>query len=239
MEPLLTAFASSSKRNTRSLMAHLSTVNPRSIPRLQPRIIARPLSSKSPQTPLEKFFSRYPEFLFQPSNSLVKEFDRLCKEYRWKKKSPSWEAAREQFRSAMKKEFDHRYGTDVRDINNWLKLCFVLRIDPAPDTLWKCRTAVLGTHVNLVDLVHGSKENVQIFKTEKELSEYTIKTEKYFPKATAKDGGVLRALLRHIYAPREGTRSSRKNKGPRDNNGLYFNAQSYILGRGSTGDGRM
>ncbi|KAI9428380.1 hypothetical protein H4582DRAFT_752056 [Lactarius indigo] len=140
----------------------------------------------------------------------------------------------------MKKEFDHRYGTDKRDINNWLKLCFVLGIDPAPDTLWKCRTAVLGTHVNLVDLVDDSKKDrPRIFETEEQLSVYTMATGKYFSKAVAKDGGVLRALLRHIDAPHKGTSSSRKIKNPRDNNGPRLNAQSYILGRGSTGDGRM
>ncbi|KAH9066265.1 hypothetical protein EDB87DRAFT_1554509, partial [Lactarius vividus] len=153
--------------------------------------------------PLEGFFSQYPEFLFQPSSSPVAEFNRLCKTYCWKRDDPRREAAREEFHSAMKKEFDSLYGSDEKDIKNWQKLCFVLRIDPVPDTLWKCRAEVLKKHVNLVDLVHGSKEEVQIFKTEEELSEYTKKTGKYFPKESAVDGGVLRALRRHILSPRE------------------------------------
>ena len=62
-----------------------------------------------------------------------------------------------------------------------------------------------------MDLVHGSKEEVTIFKTEKQLSEYTKATEKYFPKEEARDGGVLRALRRQILAPHEDTRSSRTN----------------------------
>ncbi|KAH8998354.1 hypothetical protein EDB86DRAFT_2912765 [Lactarius hatsudake] len=170
-------------------MAHLSTVNPGSIlgSLPQPSIIVCPLGVK---TPLEGFFSQYPNFQPEPSNSPVVEFQRLR------------EAAREEFHSAMKKEFDHLYGSDRKDINNWLKLCFVLRIDPAPDTLRDCRNAVRRKHVNLVDLVHGSKKEVQIFKTEKALSEYTIATEKFFPKKDAKDGGVLRDLRRQIFAPR-------------------------------------
>ena len=64
-------------------------------------------------------------------------------------------------------------------------------------------------HVNLVDLVHGSKEEVRIFETEKQLSIYTKKTKKYFPKEDARDGGVLRALRRHIFSPRDGTTSGR------------------------------
>ena len=39
----------------------------------------------------------------------------------------------------MKREFDDFYGTDEKDIENWHKLCYVLRIEPAPDTLRECR----------------------------------------------------------------------------------------------------
>ncbi|KAH9066259.1 hypothetical protein EDB87DRAFT_1589999, partial [Lactarius vividus] len=96
----------------------------------------------------------------------------------------------------MKKEFDSLYGSNEKDIQNWHKLCYVLRVDPAPDTLQKCRSvscrfsetpcvnenafvqAVLEKHVNFVDLVHGSKEKVQIFETETELSKYTKETKK-------------------------------------------------------------
>ena len=56
---------------------------------------------------------------------------------------------------------------------------------------------------------------MRIFNTEKELSEYTKETGKYFPKEDAKDGGVLRALRRHIIVPREGLNSSRRGQGSR------------------------
>ena len=67
------------------------------------------------------------------------EFDRLCKTYHWKGGSPKRQAARESFNFAMKEEFDDLYGSDEKDIANWHKLCHVLRINPVPDTLWKCR----------------------------------------------------------------------------------------------------
>jgi hypothetical protein len=190
----------------------------------------QPLSA---ETPLERFFSKYPNFQFQPLNSPVVEFDRLCKLHRWKRRNTERELAHEAFHIAMKMEFDDLYGSDVHDIKNWHKLCHVLRISPVPDTLRECRAvshqsseplcdwstktssliqAVVKKHVNLVDLVHGSKVEVRIFKTEKQLSEYTIATGKFFPKESAKDGGVLRALRRQILNPREDTRSSRKNK---------------------------
>ena len=74
--------------------------------------------------------------------------------------------------------------------------------------------AVSTIHVNLMDLVLialGFGENIQIFKSERELSKYTNETKKFFPKKHAKDGGVLRALRRHILNPRE----SRSRRGQR------------------------
>ena len=193
-------------------------------------INTQPLGS---ETPLESFFSEYSDFQYEPSNSPKVEFYRLCDLYGWGKDDWKRRDARRAFNTALKEEFDVLYGLDEHDIKNWHKLCHVLRIDPVPDTLQECRAvsyrssdplcpwstkasssiqAVVTKHVNLVDLVHGSKKQVTIFKTEKELSEYTKANEKYFPREEAKDGGVLRALRRHIMRPREDTCSSGKNQ---------------------------
>jgi hypothetical protein len=88
---------------------------------------------------IKRFFSQYSKFQYQPGNSSVIEFNRLCKEYHWKKDDKEVEAARDKFNRAMKQEFDTLYGSDEKDINNWFKLCHVLRIDPVPKTLDKCR----------------------------------------------------------------------------------------------------
>ena len=100
----------------------------------RPQPFVQPLGGK---TPLEDFFSQYPIFQHQPSNSPEAEFRRLCETYHWIKDDKI--APREAFRIAMKEEFEALYGSDEKDINNWYKLCHVLRIDPAPDTLPKCR----------------------------------------------------------------------------------------------------
>jgi hypothetical protein len=42
-----------------------------------------------------------------------------------------------------------------------------------------------------------------MFKTEKELSEYTQQTEIFFPKKALDDAGILRALRRHTLEPRD------------------------------------
>jgi hypothetical protein len=93
--------------------------------------------------PLERYFSQYSRFQYQPTRSPTIEFKRLCREYGWIKgdgsEAEKLENARHGFSLAMKKEFDSLYGSDEKDIKNWYKLCHVLRIDPAPKTIRECR----------------------------------------------------------------------------------------------------
>ena len=90
---------------------------------------------------------------------------------------------------------------------------------------------VLQKHVDLVDLVQGSRENIQIFKSEEELSNYTHETEKFFPKERAKDGGVLRALRRHILEPRESPSS--QGQWPQPGNSYHHRLVESIQFEGS------
>jgi hypothetical protein len=108
----------------------------------RPQLGQRNISVQQPlgaESPLEGFFSKYPCFRSQPSNSPVVEFDRLYTLHRWKKGDQESEFARKAFHIAMKNEFNHLYGSDEHDIKNWHKLCHVLRISPVPDTLRECR----------------------------------------------------------------------------------------------------
>lgn len=88
---------------------------------------------------LKKFFSQYPKFQYQPRISPITEFNRLCKEYRWKKDSPEKKDALCELNLALILIFNSLYGSDEEDINNWHKICHVVRIDPLPNTVEKCR----------------------------------------------------------------------------------------------------
>ena len=89
--------------------------------------------------PLKIFFSRYSRFQYRPENPPIIEFERFCKEYRWGQHSAEKKAARYEFNLALIKEFNSLYGSDEKDIDNWYKLCHVLRIEPVPNTLHECR----------------------------------------------------------------------------------------------------
>jgi hypothetical protein len=71
-----------------------------------------------------------------------------------------------------------------------------------------------ATFVNIVDLVDTkiSGKPVQHFNSELDLSEYTRKHKKFFPRDNVHSGGLLKFLLRHIHQP---TAATRYNPAPR------------------------
>jgi len=160
----------------------------------------------STATHIDEFFARYTDFPYNPATPVITEFNRLSKFFKWTAKSSEKRAARRAFRNAMVMQFNDFFGTDVNDIRSWHNLCQVLNIVPVPEGLGACKKAVKAVYVNLVDLVDMKRTGkvAQQFNSEKELSVYSKKTEKIFPKKEAKAGGVLRFLLRHIMHPREG-----------------------------------
>jgi len=58
---------------------------------------------------------------------------------------------------------------------------------------------VTSTHVNLIDLIDGG--DVRTFQTVVELSKYTKRQKKFFPRNNANAGNLLKYLLRHIARP--------------------------------------
>ena len=113
------------------------------------------------------------------------------------------------FKSAMVQQFNDLYGTDEEDLNSWQNLCHILNIELVPEGLKECHKVnicpfgiaetdddqrVRQTHVNLVDLVDTPRTgvSVKVFPNLKKLQDYTIKSEKYFPKEDAHAGGLLR-----------------------------------------------
>lgn len=66
----------------------------------------------------------------------------------------------------------------------------------------------------MVDLVDNKStgEPIMHFESEEELSWYTRDTKKYFPRDNAYAGGLLKFLLRHIFAPGATGRKKRRAK---------------------------
>ncbi|TFK67489.1 hypothetical protein BDN72DRAFT_770668 [Pluteus cervinus] len=175
---------------------------------------------------IDVFFSRFPQFNYNPHSHPSSEFQRLStfNGWDWDDDDTEWEAreARRNFRSALVMQFNATYGTDANSLVAWQELCRTLQYPTIPDTLRECRALVTSTHVNLVDLLafNNTGEEVCKFPSEVALSEYTIATEKYFPRNDANAGSLLELLLRHILNPSlgrgrrgGGNHSSRRNGG--------------------------
>ncbi|KAF7424605.1 hypothetical protein PC9H_009913 [Pleurotus ostreatus] len=152
----------------------------------------------TPWTNFSAFFANYAGFDYNPENSAIPEFYRLCRFMGWGGYNPDREEAREAFKDALVKEFNDIYGTDENDINSWHKICVVVGLDPLPDTLEEARDKVLTRYINLIDLVDNPAGRVHSFGSVEELRQYTIVTKKFFPKENAYAGGLLKYLLREI-----------------------------------------
>ncbi|KAF7424603.1 hypothetical protein PC9H_009911 [Pleurotus ostreatus] len=163
------------------------------------------------------FFANYAGFRYNPGNSAILEFYRLCDFNHWDRDDPERERAHKAFKDALVKEFNDIYGTDEKDINSWHKICTVVNIDPLPDTLRKARDAVLSKHINLVDLVDHPTGRVRVYDSLEGLRTYTIATGKYFPRGNAYAGGLLKYLLREIHSEYQGNRRPGGNRRRRRN----------------------
>ncbi|CAE6411270.1 unnamed protein product [Rhizoctonia solani] len=127
--------------------------------------------------------------------------------------------ARIGFRNALAKDFNDFYGTDENDLASWQKLCTVLNLGNIPNELESCRKLVKSKYVNIVDLVETpySGEPVEHFKSEAELSAYTKRTGKYFPRDNANAGNLLQYLLRRIIVPRQSEQHPRRRRAKKKN----------------------
>ena len=83
---------------------------------------------------------------------------------------------------------------------------------------------MIGTHVNLSDLLDTTRQGtrVHVFASEAELRTYTQETGRLFPKEDAYAGGLLKYLLRQIFGTYHGKRGRygfirRKREEPDDN----------------------
>ncbi|KAG6919876.1 hypothetical protein DXG01_015584 [Tephrocybe rancida] len=168
-----------------------------------------PDSQPHRRTALDAFFEHHDGFEYDSSQPAWNEFKRLARRNDWDGVQRTQQ--RDEFKGALVHAFNATYGTDEDSLDLWMKLCRVIGITPLPQGLRACREAVKATHVNLVDLVDlpNSEEPLQLFKSEKELSKYTLGEDKVFPRNHIAAGSLLRHLLRNIMNP--GQKRGRRN----------------------------
>ncbi|KAJ1309477.1 hypothetical protein OPQ81_006252 [Rhizoctonia solani] len=166
-----------------------------------------PERSQKNHTHVKAFFDNcYPAFQYKQSKPAVNQFKELKKEYRayWGKDEAK--KTHEAFKGALTKDFNDICGTDEKDLASWQKLCAVLNLRDIPDDVELCKRLVKPMYVNPVDLVDTpyTGKPPKHFRSEGELSEYTKRTGKYFPRDNVYAGDLLKYPLRQIMVPGKG-----------------------------------
>lgn len=90
-------------------------------------------------TYFEEFFANYPDFTFDPSQPIMKEFYRMCDIYAWDQYALEKTEARDGVRDAIAQTFNAIYGTNVNDLHSWHNLCRAVYINPLPENVEACR----------------------------------------------------------------------------------------------------
>lgn len=99
---------------------------------------------------LEEFFEKFPAFRYNPSAPVTAQFHSLCNDFlRGNDKRNLRKAARTEFKNVLSQTFNSTYGTEVKDLESWQKLCSVLEIVPMPKTLGACRDVRMPSAINL------------------------------------------------------------------------------------------
>ncbi|PGG95019.1 hypothetical protein AJ79_10317 [Helicocarpus griseus UAMH5409] len=144
------------------------------------------------------FFSRFAGFKPNPSVSAKDEFARLAHNRNWKENGGKYQKEWAKF---IAWEFSKHYGPQVTKLENWQSLCHEVGIEDGIESITKCKKALRSVHVNIVDLVDARRtgKKVKTFRSEAALRNYTLRTERIFPKKAAKGDGFLKALLREIF----------------------------------------
>ncbi|KAG9127401.1 hypothetical protein FRC07_014211 [Ceratobasidium sp. 392] len=159
---------------------------------------------------LAAFFAQFPGFHYDPSQSVATEFKRLKESPQWPRRKIKQDRWTGSYRLALVLQFNETYGTDGDDLESWQNLCRVVRMKNIPNTVSGCKKAIEKVHVNLVDLVDKPNMNIKVKRFNKwTLRQYTMETEKFFPREDAKAGGILKHLLREIIYDAEPQRQAR------------------------------
>ncbi|ROW18259.1 hypothetical protein VPNG_00135 [Cytospora leucostoma] len=113
----------------------------------------------------------------------------------------------------IQEEWDQYFGTNDNDLASWQRLGRDLGIPEAKLTSkTQIRKALKGIWVNIHDFLYRAKnkpQDVEFFESERQLSDYTVRTKKIFPRKNISPGSPLRELLAHILYPRGGKKSKR------------------------------
>jgi hypothetical protein len=171
-------------------------------------------------TPLDTFFSSFPNFMYDPLQHPSASWSVLQRSYGWGRESAEGKAAKRRYEEALRAEVKVFFGKEA-DMTSWHTLCRAIGVESVPGTVSACEQVrmfswtrfgaganitqvVRNKHVNIVDLIQwgregGGDEPVKVFVKEADLVNYSIFHGKIFPQGAVRDDeGDTNIVLRHL-----------------------------------------
>ncbi|KAI0710639.1 hypothetical protein C8Q76DRAFT_623876 [Earliella scabrosa] len=123
----------------------------------------------------------------------------MCDQFQWREDDAQRKDALRALQDAMVRKFNDLYGVSADELWAWQRLCRAIGIAPVSNSLRDCRSAVLGTHVNLCDLLcERTLGRPRRFTSAAALAGYSTRTGRIFPKNNPHAGALLQILVRNI-----------------------------------------
>lgn len=106
-------------------------------------------NANSPLTAIDRYFARFPSFLYNPALPATNQFTRLCKAQNFRVPhvglTDKGKEERRLFNEAFSEEFSEMFG-DIKEESNeekgsedrkqkWMQLALVVDVDPIPETI--------------------------------------------------------------------------------------------------------
>ncbi|KAL7799951.1 hypothetical protein V8C37DRAFT_366123 [Trichoderma ceciliae] len=175
-------------------------------------------TSTRQETPLDRFFTSFAGFPYDPHLSPEASLKLLEQDQGWesRKHGPAKDAWK-RYQRALVKEVEMWFG-DEDDLTAWWTLCKAVGHCDPPEDVRMCKAILRNTHVNIVDLIDWGRRrggedeasSIEVFRSVEELRKYTLDRDKVFAMRELKEykGGnvVLRHLLRHLLEKGRGQR---------------------------------
>lgn len=89
--------------------------------------------------PLERFFTSYKWFRYNPKESVSEQWARLRRQGGWKRGDPKGEEAWQGYRTALVTQFNVSYGRDDNNLDAWHALLAHIGITELPESIEECK----------------------------------------------------------------------------------------------------
>ncbi|KAK1142778.1 hypothetical protein N8T08_007410 [Aspergillus melleus] len=144
------------------------------------------------------YFRAFKDFDHDPNALITEEFNRLAKLRLWKDGSPTWN---KQWNRFVNLEYNRLIGKrELTTLDEWRTLCEQLGLKGPFASIKKCKKAMKGIHINIVDFLEARQMGTtpQRFASKEALSEYTLTTRRFFNRKVVKEDKMLRELLKNF-----------------------------------------